>query len=437
VRSTSLVLALGTLIAIVGCAPAAPAAPTAAPAKPAEAAKPTAAPAAPAAAAKPAPAPTAAAKTAPAEAAKPAPAAQASPAAKAAAPAAKAEAKPELAPLAQRVSFKFRTPFVPSINYAPFYVAQELFWPKLGLDGEALPGTGSAQAVKTVAAGSEQLGYSTTESVLAAINEGAPITMLALFERLDVSGAIYFEDSGIKSAEDLVGKTIGAFPSGSNGPMLKAALTQKGIDIDQIRWVTVSPGAGPTLLLERKIEVLNSNAGFQDTRLRCDGHKLTSFGVADLGLKVYGKVIFANSNWMKQVGDDAVLRVVLGAIQGSTVAKSDVPTATAIVNKLQPNAVVDPDLETVVLSPTGGVRLALEADSPTVKQHGFGWIDAQELTQSADNLVKAGLLEKKPDLNTVYTDRFLENPAVKAAAAQWVSTPFQTMSAELKQRCDL
>jgi NitT/TauT family transport system substrate-binding protein len=258
-----------------------------------------------------------------------------------------------------------------------------------------------------------------------------------VLHRRDVSGAIFFEDSGISSAKDLVGKTVGAFSTGSNLPMLRAALTKSGIDAEGVRWVTVTPGAGPTLLLERKIEVLNSNAGFQDTRLRCEGHKLTSFGVADIGLEVYGDAIFANTNWLRQVGDDVVVRALYGALQGSVLSKKDVPAASAVMNKLQPNALVNPDLKLVVISEKGGVRKAMEPDAPVVKQNGYGWIDPQELTRSVDSLVGAGLLEKKPDLSSAYTDKYLQNPAVKSMAMEWVNTPFQPLTAELKQRCGL
>ena len=77
--------------------------------------------------------------------------------------------------LAQSQSFRFRTPFVPTLGYAEFYVTQELYWPKLNLDGTVLPGKGSAAAVQTVAAGSEQMGYSAMASVAGGVQQGLPL----------------------------------------------------------------------------------------------------------------------------------------------------------------------------------------------------------------------------------------------------------------------
>src|SRR5437764_11699765 len=162
-----------------------------------------------------APAPTAPPKTtAPAAAPAPTTSPAVAPAAQLAVSPA-AAAQPTMAPLAQPVKFKFRTPFAPSSIFAPFYAAQAMYWPPLGLEAEVLPGTGSAAVVKTVGAGTEQMGYSQLSSVVAGIQEGVPVTILAVIQRRDPSGVIYLEKSGVKDWKDLEGKTVGDFPAGT------------------------------------------------------------------------------------------------------------------------------------------------------------------------------------------------------------------------------
>ncbi|MDP2727889.1 MAG: ABC transporter substrate-binding protein, partial [Dehalococcoidia bacterium] len=94
-------------------------------------------------------------------------------------------------PSAQPTSFKFRTPFAPAMAYGQFYAAQALYWPKLNLDGTVLPGKGSAAATQTVGAGSEQMGYSDTVSLMNAIQQGMPIKTIAVIGRRDPTGIVF------------------------------------------------------------------------------------------------------------------------------------------------------------------------------------------------------------------------------------------------------
>jgi NitT/TauT family transport system substrate-binding protein len=399
------------------CAPAAPA-PTAPPEAAAPAASPVTAPAV-----APAPAASPAAQLA----ASPLPFASPSPA---------AAAQPAMAPLAQPVEFKFRTPFAPSSIFAPFYVAQALYWPPLGLKGEVLPGTGSAAVVKTVGAGSEQLGYAQLSSVVAGMQEGVPITILAVIQRRDPSGVIYLEKSGVKDWKDLEGKTVGDFPFGTAGPMIKAALKLKGVDLDKVRFVTVTPGGEMALLTSGQLELQVGFARAQDLWLRCQGVKAGSLAVWDGGLQVYGQVIIANTDWIKQVGDDVVARALLGAMQGTVLLKTDPQRAMETMATLQPNAQTDLTQELASLHPEGYTSWSMEGGD-VVTQQGFGWIDRAEMERSVAGLVQAGLLESGGDVSRYYTTRYLEHPAVRAAALDWTRAPYAPTPADIRQNCGL
>jgi NitT/TauT family transport system substrate-binding protein len=364
------------------------------------------------------------------------------PAAPATAPAAQpaaspgAAAQPTMAPLAQPVEFKFRTPFAPSSIFAPFYTAQALYWPPLGLKGEVLPGTGSAAVVKTVGAGSEQMGYSQLSSVVAGIQEGVPITILAVIQRRDPSGVIYLEKSGVKDWKDLEGKSVGDFPFGTAGPMIKAALKLKGADLDKIRFVTVTPGGEMALLTSGQLELQVGFARAQDLWLGCQGVKAGSLAVWDAGLQVYGQVIIANTEWMKQVGDDAVARALLGVMQGTLLLKTDPPRAMETMTRLQPNAQTDLSQELASLHPEGYTSWSMEGGD-VVQQQGFGWIDRVEMEKSVAGLVQAGLLKETGDVSRYYTTKYLEHPAVRAAALEWSRAPYAPIPADIRQKCGL
>jgi NitT/TauT family transport system substrate-binding protein len=401
----SLVIAIG----LAGCAPPAPA-----PAPPT---------AAPAPAPTPSPAAAAALAVAPAS-----PVASPSPS--------PAAAQPGLPPLAQAAELKLRTPFAPSSIFAPFYAAQALHWPALGIKGEVLPGQGSAAVVKTVGAGSEQMGYAQLSSVVAGIQEGVPITILAVIQRRDPSAVIVLEKGGVKDWKDLEGKTVGDFPAGTAGPMVRAALKLKGVDLDKIRFVTVSPGGEMALLASGQIEQQAGFARAQDLWLACQGIKARSLAVWDAGLQVYGQVIIANNDWLRQAGDEVVTRALLGAIQGATTLKTDPRGALETMAKLQPNAQTNLTQELASLHPDGYTSWSM-GGGPVVDQQGLGWIDRAELERSLAGLVQAGLLKESGDPARYYTTKYLEHPAVRAAALAWSRAAYAPLPADVRQQCGL
>jgi NitT/TauT family transport system substrate-binding protein len=341
-----------------------------------------------------------------------------------------------LAPLAQPVEFKFRTQFIPASSYAPYYAAQTLYWPPLGIRAEVLPGVGAAAAVKSVGAGSEQMGIAHFGSVVAGIQEGIPITILAVIARRDPSGLIYLEKSGVKSWKDVEGKTVGQFAAGITGPMIKAGLKSQGVDPERVTFVTVQPGGEVALMASGQLELMANLAGATDGRLRCRGVPAGSLPVYDIGLQVHGEVIFAHNDWLKSVDDEVVARVLLGAFQGFILHKTEPQKAFAEMARLQPNAQIDQVQELMTLHPTGYVNRMLEGGE-VVKQYGLGWIDRAEVEKSLTGLVQAELLGRAGDPSQYYTTKYLEHPAVRSAALEWARLPYAPTPPDVRQQCGL
>jgi NitT/TauT family transport system substrate-binding protein len=334
------------------------------------------------------------------------------------------------------VEFKFRTPFAPTSGYAPFYAAADRFWPDMGLKVQVLPGTGSAAVIQTVGAGSEQMGYAGADSILAGIQQGVPITVVAVMARRDPTGVVYLESSGVKDWKDLEGKTIGNFPFGSTGPLVKAAITLKGVDADKVRFVNVSPGGEMALMSVGQLGLLAGFAGAQDIWLRCAGIPAGHLSTYEAGLELYGQAIIANNDWMRQVGDEVVRRAVLGAIMGATLLKSAPEEALASMMKQQPNTQTDRVQELAGLHPEGYTNWQY-GGGPILERNGVGWVDESEMDKTQQGLIKAGLLNAAVDVSKVYTNKYLEDAAVKAAALQWVNTPWAPTPADVKQKCGL
>ena len=338
-------------------------------------------------------------------------------------------------PSAQPTSFKFRTPFVPDVNYGPFYVAQELYWPKLNLDGTALPGKGSAAALQTVAAGSEQMGYAAVASVMDGIQEGMPVKIIAVIQRRDPTALIFLKDSGIRELKDVVGKRVGNFPGGVTGNLLRSALRQNGIDEQNVRMVNVPPGGHVPLLLEKKIDAIVAFFGASDLSIRCKGYDVGAIPLANVGLNFYGQAVFVNTKWADQVGDEVVTRALLGIIQGSIIVKQDPDQTIAILQKLNPQIQFDRAYQWAEQQTL--VQWSWNLESPVLKNQGFGWIDEAEMAKTQKVLVESGVLKKEIEIGAYYTNKYLKDPRVHQAAMETVRTPLREAPDDVKKQCRL
>jgi NitT/TauT family transport system substrate-binding protein len=320
--------------------------------------------------------------------------------------------------------------------YATFYVAQDQFWPGLNLNGEVLPGNPPLPA-QTVSAGSEQIGFGGLATVLPAISQGAPITIIAVVERRDPTGLTFVKDSGIRTLKDIEGKTVGAFPGSQNPALIRVAMKRSGIDESKVRFVNVTAGGEVAMLRLKTIDAQAGYAGSQNVRLQCDGTEAGAIAVSDFGVDLYGQAIIANTNWMRDVGDEVVSRALLGIVKAATLTKSDPSQAVAILSKLNPQQPIDRISELATISSIGFVRFSWDNNSEILKQKGFGWVDADELDKTQNLLVEAGIIQAKADPAKAYTTHFLEDPRVKAAALEWSNTPWAQMPADVQEKCNV
>ena len=333
------------------------------------------------------------------------------------------------------VSFQFRTPFAPSLGYAPAFVAQELYWPKLNLEGKALQGKGSAAAVQTVAAGSEQMGYSAVTSIAAGIQQGLPIKVIAVVQRRDPTALIFLKESGIREIKDVIGKRVGSFPGGATTPLFRAMLRRAGIDEKTVQIVNVPPGGTIPVLLEKRVDAVAEFAGGGDLRMGCMGYKMDNIPSASLGLDIYGQAVFVNTKWAEQVGDNVVARALLGFIRGSMLVKSNPERAIQIINSLFPESPRDRIQEWAKV----GIALPAEQspDSRVLREKGFGWVDEGEMDRTQKVLLDSGLIDKVIDPRSYYTNKYLEQPELRQAAMEWLRTPWSDLPAEIKKQCGL
>ena len=350
-----------------------------------------------------------------------------------AATSAQAASKPATSEEAPKpVSVIFQTSFIPTIQYAPFYVAQEVTWSKLNVQGKALPGKGTAFAIQTVSAGSAQLGNADWFEVINAIQQGAPVTIISNFHQKDASGVYYLRKSGIQGLKDLRGKKLGIYPFGTGAPMAKAALQKEGIPLESINFVNTTPPGDFLLVREEKVDAQVGYAGSQAIWLKCQGVDAADFPLAQW-FGSYGMAIFANNAWLAATPPETVGRVLAGIFQGMTFVKRNFEEGFKIMARTNPDSKVERFRELG----WGPFQHEVLLPSPDVEKNGFGWIDPAKVERTQNQLIQLGLLKQKADLANVYTTKYLQDQRVKEAAMEYARTPVARMPDDVKKTCGM
>jgi NitT/TauT family transport system substrate-binding protein len=140
-----------------------------------------------------------------------------------------------------------RVGVIPIVDVAPLYLGREQgFFEEENLTIEPVPAQGGAAIVPSVVSGDLQIGFSNVVSLLVARDRGIPVTIVAegtkggADERSDSSALLVRGDGGIRTAEDLEGRTI-ALNTLKNVTEVtaRAALQEQGVDVEKLDLIEV------------------------------------------------------------------------------------------------------------------------------------------------------------------------------------------------------
>ena len=146
---------------------------------------------------------------------------------------------------AKETPVTIRLDFIVGGNHAPWFVAWEKgFYAKRGLNVTIQPGTGSADTIRTIAAGGADVGFANVSTAIVGRSRGAPIVSVAQLGYIAVT-VLWREETAIKSLKDLE-KIMGHQPR--TGAMVSAAGAcqnqQLGLQVHQDRGDRAASSAG-------------------------------------------------------------------------------------------------------------------------------------------------------------------------------------------------
>ena len=140
----------------------------------------------------------------------------------------------------------------------PLVVAQEKgFYSRYGIHVTLSEGRGDSLTCELVSNGRETVGLADASTGALAISKGAAIKYVAVFVQKNPSSIIFYPDQRIETPEDLKGKRGGISSAGAATVLLKAVLSQHGIDENQVNLTAMAPRSKQAALLGKKVDYIN------------------------------------------------------------------------------------------------------------------------------------------------------------------------------------
>lgn len=288
-------------------------------------------------------------------------------------------------------------------QFAGNYVAKDLgYYEDMGLDVELRPFDFVRLPIEEVQNKNADFGITGADELLIAkINGKADnVKAVAVIYKTNPVCLYSLAENEILSPSDLIGKTVG-IEKASNGEDINvgiayyAMLSKLGINRSEINEVTIGYDASELLAAETDVSsgyIINEPYGVLEA-----GKEVNIILVADYGVNIYADVIIAHEDTINEK-PELVLNFLKATLDGWQYAIEHEDEAVNIVLNYAQNA--NFEHQKYMLQKT--IPLIHTGDSP------LGWMNSNDWIRASDILFEQKVLSKEPDINSVYTNKFIE-----------------------------
>ncbi|NLC52586.1 MAG: ABC transporter substrate-binding protein [Firmicutes bacterium] len=160
--------------------------------------------------------------------------------------------------------------YIPNVQFAPLYVAEEKgFFQEEGLEG-VFDYRMDIDALQLVATGKMDYAIAGGDQVLVARGQGIPVVYLMSLYAEFPPAIIAKAESGIKTATDLKGKTVGLPLYGTNLLAAQAIIKRAGLEEQDVNLIDIGYTQIPSLL-EDKVDAMVGFANNEPIKLKAMG----------------------------------------------------------------------------------------------------------------------------------------------------------------------
>jgi len=294
---------------------------------------------------------------------------------------------------------------VANVQFAPFYVALDRgYYADAGFDVTVQQGP-NPDLLAQLGAGSIDFAVTSGDSLVPARAAGIPVRyVMAQFQKYPVGAtAIAGKGAPLVKPEDLKGRRVGVSQlNGSTYFGLLALLQAGGLTLDDIQLVTIG-FAELEALTQDRIDVAMTYLVNEPVQAREMGYTMEELAVSDFVNMVSTGLV--TSDAMIEQHPDVVQRFVEATLKGLKDSLDNPDAAFEASMKRMPEITGD-----TVRIQRAVLEQAQKWQQPPAG-HPLGWTDPEAWKNTQDLLVSVGIVKTPVDLDSLYTNAFVEQAA--------------------------
>lgn len=284
-------------------------------------------------------------------------------------------------------------------DHSPYFVALEKGWyAEAGLDVNVIIGQGSGYSVTAIDAGTADIAIADAPVVFQYREQGAQAKIIGIIFDNHPNAMYYWEDSGMTSPADIVGKTVAVPETDGHKVMWPAFAAMLGIDPDSVEFVNIESTAKVSALASKNADVVfELLTGYPNFESAIPDGGFNYFLWADYGFNCYAHSYITSDAMIAENPD--VLKAFLD-----------------VTYRAWEYVLNNPEEAIEILAKyhsinTDDVLKALQIEyaflkTANYKENGIGYIDADKMQQTYD-LVNTYQTELSFGVEDIYDDSFL------------------------------
>lgn len=281
-------------------------------------------------------------------------------------------------------------------QFAGNYVAKEKgFYVDEGLKVNLAPFSFEEPVIDTVLNGKAIFGIVGAADILVARTQGLSIKSFAVIYKVSPICAYSLKESGIIRPQDFIGKTVGLEKAIDIEIAYSVMMKRLGIDRNQIKEVTI--GFDAAELLAGNVDVATGYIVNEPQQVIEAGREVKTILMAEYGVNIYADVLFTTDDIINN-HPKLVEGFLSATLKGWQYAIENEDEAVGFVLKYATDSTKR--RESYMLQ--ASYPLIHTGDSP------IGWMEKSHWVKVQNILLEQDILDKKIDIERVYTTQFLE-----------------------------
>ena len=301
------------------------------------------------------------------------------------APSAAASDAPSDAPSAEPTKLVVGLGFIPSVQFAPFYLADQAgYYAEAGLDVE-FQNKIDPDLITLIGQGAVDVGLADGTSVIPAVSQGIPVQYLATIYGQFPSIVFSKASSGIDTAAELAGKRLG-IPGryGSSWIMLQALLASADLTPDDLEIVEYPDFGQGAAVIAGAVDASTGFVNNEPVQLELTGEPASVLHVDDV-VPLPGNGLIAGAS--RATKGDAIRAFVAQTLRAMTDIQADPQRGLDATYAVVPELAAKPEVQAAILDATIDTWTG-----PRQEADGLGAISLEDWGASIDYLTTLGLV---------------------------------------------